>query len=134
MCIRDSRAAGQRDPMVMAVDACEENLVEKGIPTKPKGHSNAKYGVTLGGNKNLLKKVNPFRPGLDPKKGTGPKTQKPKPSPGKDGPKTKRPKPVPMPEYRPKPKPGQKPPVPMPEAKPKPHRKPPVPMPEYRPK
>ena len=28
------RAAGQRDPMVMAVDACEENIVEKGMPTK----------------------------------------------------------------------------------------------------
>ena len=26
------RAAGQRDPMVMAVDACEENIVEKGMP------------------------------------------------------------------------------------------------------
>ena len=25
------RAAGQRDPMVMAVDACEENLLEKGM-------------------------------------------------------------------------------------------------------
>ena len=27
------RAAGQRDPMVMAVDACEENLLEKGMGT-----------------------------------------------------------------------------------------------------
>ena len=27
------RAAGQRDPMVMAVDACEETIVEKGMPS-----------------------------------------------------------------------------------------------------
>ena len=125
------RAAGQRDPMVMAVDACEENLVEKGIPTKPKGMPNVDTRAT-GGGKNLLKKVNPFR------KGTGPQTKRPKPSPGEDGPRTKRPKPhkstytrkpVPMPEVKLK---GGKKPVPMPEAKPNPNRKPPVPMPEYR--
>ena len=132
------RAAGQRDPMVMAVDACEENLVEKGIPSaaKAKGMPKVDTRTTLGGlSKKKLNKLNPFRPGVDPKKGTGPKTQKPKPRPGEDGPGTKRPKPVPMPEYKPKPKDGRKPPVPMPEYKPKPKdgRKPPVPMPEYRP-
>ena len=140
------RAAGQRDPMVMAVDACEENLVEKGIPTKPKGMPNVDTRTTLGGNKKLIDKLNPFRSGVDPKKGTGPKTKRPKPSP-EDGPgtkrpkprpenfpETKRPKPVPMPEYRPTPKPGDRQPVPMPEAKPKPGARRPVPMPEYRPK
>ena len=119
------RAAGQRDPMVMAVDACEENLVEKGIPSaaKAKGMPYVDTRTTLGGLskkklKKTMNKLNPFRPGVDPKKGTGPKTQKPKPRPGEDGPGTKRPKPVPMPEYKPKPKAGQKPPVPMPEYRP----------------
>ena len=126
------RAAGQRDPMVMAVDACEENLVEKGIPTKPKGMPKVDTRTTLGGNKKILDKLNPFR------KGIGPQTKRPKPSPGEDGPSTKRPKPhkstytrkpVPMPEVKLK---GGRKPVPMPEAKPDPNRKPPVPMPEYR--
>ena len=72
------RAAGQRDPMVMAVDACEERTPAKDDPAfdemRP-GGSNSPY------NSDGSKK-SPFKPGvekkeIDPKKGTFKKRVKP---------------------------------------------------------
>ena len=71
------RAAGQRDPMVMAVDACEERTPAEGDKSFDKmrpGGSNSQY------NADGTKK-SPFKPGvdkkIDPKKGTGKKTAVP---------------------------------------------------------
>ena len=91
------RAAGQRDPMVMAVDACEERTPAKDDPAfdimRP-GGKNSPYEKD-GTPKKKLKpdatdnmkgvpfhgKKPPFKPGvkkkIDPKKGTGKKTAVP---------------------------------------------------------
>ena len=61
------RAAGQRDPMVMAVDACEENIVEKGMPlaareiAKKKGSEPAMGSEPTKPSK-PAKKVKPYNP------------------------------------------------------------------------
>ena len=71
------RAAGQRDPMVMAVDACEERTPAQGdnsFDIMRKGGKNSPY------NEDGTKK-SPFKPGvekgIDPKKGTRKKTALP---------------------------------------------------------
>ena len=81
------RAAGQRDPMVMAVDACEERTPAEGDKSFDKmrpGGSNSQY------NADGTKK-SPFKPGvdkkIDPKKGTGKKTAVPAHNPYPDAPK-----------------------------------------------
>ena len=104
------RAAGQRDPMVMAVDACEEKIDETiirkdgtpthGAPKKDNAPKNTErtpakddpsFDIMRPGGKN-----SPYNKDGTPKKKkkpTGPQTKRPKPSPGEDGPTTKRPKP-----------------------------------------
>ena len=54
------RAAGQRDPMVMAVDACEENISElSGVKLTPEQLQGLDAGLTQGGNPSVL---NPPKP------------------------------------------------------------------------
>jgi len=74
------RSAGQRDPMVMAVDACEERTPAKGDKSFDKmrpGGSNSPY------NEDGTKK--------ESKPSPSPETKRPLPSPGEDGPRTKKP-------------------------------------------
>ena len=58
------RAAGQRDPMVMAVDACEERAPAKDDPSFSQEYKdNAKKGIEASKNKNKNKKeVKPYNP------------------------------------------------------------------------
>jgi aromatic ring hydroxylase len=58
------RAAGQRDPMVMAVDACEERTPAKDDPSFSQEYKdNAKKGIEASKNKNKNKKeVKPYNP------------------------------------------------------------------------
>ena len=87
------RAAGQRDPMVMAVDACEERTPAKGDDSFKEFR---KGGSKFRGDRNKgsepLKPSNPSKPNEpskpdepleEPKKDTAPKTKRPKPAPPK---------------------------------------------------
>ena len=129
------RAAGQRDPMVMAVDACEENINEmKPAPADAPKIDPKDYPDET--------KVKPKKGAIPKPKGGVPNTERtPAPNdksfdimrPGgknspynKDGTK----KPVPMPEVKIKDS-GRKP-SPMPEVKIKDGGRKPVPMPEVR--
>ena len=79
------RAAGQRDPMVMAVDACEERTPAKGDPafdSMRAGGKNSPY------NSDGTKK-SPFKPGVKKNKGSEPS----KPDEPSEEPKDTAPKP-----------------------------------------
>ena len=109
------RAAGQRDPMVMAVDACEERTPAKDDPSFSQEYKdNAKKAIEASKKKGPKpsKPSEPSKPSkpsepVPEERPRGPETRRPLPP--KRGPKTKRPKPKPPiktgpPRYNPYPK------------------------------
>ena len=101
------RAAGQRDPMVMAVDACEENLLEKGMGPNARQIQIDKLKRRKEGEPQEVKGSEPEKPDTpippkpSPKPDTAPEPEKKPESPRTGKPSPRKPPKPPKPPKQP---------------------------------